>query len=105
LAGANSPPRTIALFPYTTVFRSCTGASAFTNTKAASGNGHYQSDLFTPTQAGTYRWVTSYSGDANNNAVASACNAPNESVVVTAAPNNPPLTTNPSARSSPVCHV
>jgi Ca2+-binding RTX toxin-like protein len=38
---------------------------------------------FTPTAPGTYRWRAIYSGDANNTAVSSACNAPNESTVVT----------------------
>ncbi len=45
---------------------------------------------FTPTLAGTYRWRAFYSGDANNNAVSGACNAPNESVVVTPGPTVPP---------------
>src|SRR5947208_3231288 len=39
----------------------CTGSSAFTNTKAVTGNGPYTSNPFTPTAAGTYRWVASYS--------------------------------------------
>ena len=40
--------------------------------------------------AGTYRWIASYSGDANNAAVAGACNAANESVVVSPVPPPPP---------------
>ena len=43
------------------------------------------SAAFTPTSAGTYRWRAFYSGDANNVAVAGACNAANENVVVSAA--------------------
>ena len=35
--------------------------------------------------SGTYRWVASYGGDANNNAVSGACNDANESVVVSPA--------------------
>src|SRR5262249_44042247 len=35
--------------------------------------------------AGTYRWVASYGGDANNSAANGACNDPNESVSVTSA--------------------
>jgi hypothetical protein len=45
----------------------------------------YQSANFTPAAPGTYRWTAAYSGDANNNSVSSACNAPNESVTVTTA--------------------
>ena len=32
------------------------------------------SNPFTPTLAGTYRWIASYSGDANNAPVAGKCN-------------------------------
>jgi parallel beta-helix repeat protein len=37
------------------------------------------SDWFTPATAGTYRWIATYNGDANNNTVSGPCNAPNES--------------------------
>lgn len=49
------------------------------------------SDLFTPAAAGTYCWTAVYNGDANNNTATSACNAPNESVVI-AAFEPPPFT-------------
>jgi hypothetical protein len=59
----------------------CSGAVAFTSTKTVSGNGSYTSDPFTPTAAGTYRWIASYSGDANTGTAATSteCNDPNES--------------------------
>src|SRR3989475_11231897 len=41
---------------------------AFTDTKLVSGNADYTSSSFTAIQAGTYRWLASYSGDLNNNA-------------------------------------
>ena len=44
---------------------------------------------------GTYRWVASYSGDANNAAVAGACSAANETIVDRPAPT---LATTPSSR-------
>ena len=37
---------------------------------------------FTPTAPGTYRWIASYSGDANNAPVAGACGDANEQTVV-----------------------
>ena len=40
------------------------------------------SPAFTPTTAGTYRWIAAYSGDANNAPVTGACNDANENVVV-----------------------
>ena len=64
------------------------------------------SATFTPTQPGTYRWVASFSGDANNNPVSGACNDPNETVVVTAPvvlpPADPPPTTLPATGSAGV---
>jgi len=45
----------------------------------------YLSGDFIATVAGTYRWVATHSGDANNAADATTCNDPAESVEVTAA--------------------
>jgi hypothetical protein len=78
----------------------CGAAAVFTSTKSVSGNGSYTSDSFTPTAAGTYRWVATYSGDANNNPVTGACNDANESVVVTPAPTPTPTPT-PTATPTP----
>ena len=56
---------------------------AFTDTETVSGNGEYTTNpAFTPAAVGIYRWIASYSGDANNAAVSGACNAPNESSAV-----------------------
>jgi hypothetical protein len=74
----------------------CTGTPILTSAKAYPvGGGAIASAPFTPTQPGTYRWIASYSGDANNNAVAGPCNAANESTVVTKAV--PTITTAASA--------
>ncbi|MDQ2825393.1 MAG: hypothetical protein M3Y04_00245, partial [Actinomycetota bacterium] len=62
----------------------------FTSTNALA-SGTATSDPFTPTAAGTYRFIASYSGDANNNPVTSRCGAANESVVI--APFTPPAPT------------
>src|SRR5437016_5392153 len=73
----------------------CGNAAIFTNTKAVvssgGGTGTATSDPFTPSQAGTYRWRASYSGDTNNAAIATACNDPGETSVVNRA--TPALTT------------
>jgi hypothetical protein len=59
------------------------------------GDGAY-TDNFTPTTAGTYRWVASYSGDLPNTLSRSgACNDANESVIVN--PKQPTITTDASA--------
>jgi hypothetical protein len=49
-------------------------------------NGAASSEPFTPKQGGVYRWRAFYSGDANNNAVAGACNDANESTLVIGPP-------------------
>jgi hypothetical protein len=49
----------------------------------ASGNYVVPSGDYAPTTVGRYQWVVSYSGDAKNGAVSSACKAPNEASVVT----------------------
>jgi len=69
LVGPNSCTTT-ALGPITV---SVTGATTST------GN-----QTFSPTAAGTYYWVASYSGDANNNPAAVGCGDPNEKVTVLA---------------------
>ncbi|WP_155374783.1 hypothetical protein [Catellatospora vulcania] len=62
----------------------CEEAPVFTTTETVNGNGPYQSDPFTPTAVGTYHWRADYSGDANNTIAGTACNDPNEDVVVSA---------------------
>jgi hypothetical protein len=57
-----------------------------------SGNGIYAPAPFTPTTPGVYRWVASYSGDANNDAAATACADPAGSVTVSATTQPPPPT-------------
>ncbi|MDQ6837264.1 MAG: hypothetical protein M3137_02690, partial [Actinomycetota bacterium] len=62
----------------------CTGPAVFTSTVTVDGSGSYNSGSFTAVaQPGIYRFVASYSGDANNAAVGpTACADPAESVVV-----------------------
>ncbi len=64
----------------------CTGAPVSTSTKnlglVSGGTATATSDVFTPSAAGTYRWVASYSGDVNNKPVAGACGDSNESAQI-----------------------
>ena len=46
--------------------RACSRAPVFTTATTVTGNGTYNSEPFTATATGTYRWVATYSGDANN---------------------------------------
>jgi YVTN family beta-propeller protein len=94
LASGHSPTGQITFRLYGPGDATCSGAPAFTNAKAVSGNGGYQSAGFMPTSPGTYRWKASYSGDANNQTVAGTCGGPTETVAVTKA--TPTLTTTAS---------
>jgi uncharacterized repeat protein (TIGR01451 family) len=85
LAGGSAPTGSITFNLYGPNDATCTGAVAFTANIPVAGNGVYNSGNFAPALAGTYRWTASYSGDSNNNPATSACNAPNESVVVSQA--------------------
>jgi uncharacterized repeat protein (TIGR01451 family) len=51
----------------------CSGSAVYTKTVSVSGNGAYNSGDFTPTTAGTYYWIASYSGDVNNQASSGSC--------------------------------
>jgi hypothetical protein len=61
----------------------CTGTPVFTSTVPyPTASGPITSGAFTPTAAGTYRWVATYSGDTNNTGVMGACNDADEDVEV-----------------------
>jgi hypothetical protein len=66
----------------------CSGAPAFVSLGVPYpvAGGAVISAAFTPTLAGVYRWIATYSGDANNVSVAGACNDASESVTVTPPP-------------------
>jgi hypothetical protein len=62
--------------------------AVFTDTKTVSGNGDYTSANFTPANVGTYYWLASYSGDANNAKATGACGDTGEQSVVTSVPSS-----------------
>ncbi len=84
LSGGVSPTGTITFKLYGPDDADCSGGAVFTDTVNVNGNGGYESGAFTPSAAGTYRWVADYSGDVANNPAASTCNAPGELVLVSA---------------------
>ncbi len=51
----------------------CSGTAVFTSTVNVSGPGDYNSGDFTPTTAGKYYWIASYSGDVSNQPSSGAC--------------------------------
>ncbi len=98
LSGGTAPPGTITFHLFGPDNATCTGTPVFMSTVAVGGPGGYVSGSFLPAAPGTYRWVASYSGDANNAAVPPiACGTPAESVAVTATPPaHPTITTTAS---------
>jgi Bacterial Ig-like domain (group 3) len=83
LSGGDNPTGTITFNVYGPDDADCSGEPASTSVVDVNGEGDYSSGPFTPLAVGTYRWTAEYSGDANNEAVMSECNAPNEASVVT----------------------
>ena len=90
LTGGFNPTGSITFKLYSN--STCTTQVGTTQTVTVTGDGMYLSPSITVNSAGTYYWVDSYSGDTNNNPIApTACNAANESTLVSSA--SPSLTT------------
>ncbi len=81
LSGGYNPTGTITFNLYGPGDATCQ-SPIYTTQQTVTGNGAYVTPAYTTTAAGTYRWIASYSGDANNNPVSGACNDAGESVVV-----------------------
>ena len=82
--GGVTPGGTIVFKAYAPGDTTCSATTpAFTSSPiAVIKNGSYESGAYTPGTAGEYRWTATYSGDANNEGVAGACNATNEKSTV-----------------------
>jgi hypothetical protein len=82
LARGAGPRGTIAFRLYGPNDHTCSGTPVFSMDQIVLGNGFHRSSWFVPQQAGTYRWLASYSGDANNTAAMTGCGDMGETVVV-----------------------
>ncbi len=90
LTGGVSPTGTITFKFYAPADTNCVGPPVFTSPPVAvNGAGSYTSAPYTPTVAGTFRTIASYSGNASNVPVTTKCNDTGESVVVSAASPSP----------------
>ncbi|HEY0973852.1 MAG TPA: choice-of-anchor D domain-containing protein [Solimonas sp.] len=85
LSGGNAPAGTLEFYLYGPGDESCTGAALSARSVSVTGAGTYVSPDFTTSLLGTHRYRAFYLGDANNNAVSTACNAVGQNVEVTAA--------------------
>jgi hypothetical protein len=104
LSGGFNPTGMLTFSIYGPADTTCSQALLATSTATVHGNGNYASGVFTPAHTGTYKFVASYSGDAQNHPVSTTCNDAGESVVVTRAPTTTTLASSasPSAFGSTV---
>ena len=93
VTGGANPNGTVSFRLFAASDPQCAAAPVQAFGGVALSSGAATSPAFTPSIAGTYHWVAAYGGDANNNAVSSAC--ADEPVTVAAA--TPSIATTPSA--------
>ncbi len=92
LTGGDSPTGRIVWKLYGPNDPGCSAANAPSVSVSVSGNGAYSSPTLPASQAGTYEWVASYTGDAFNASIGPVgCDDPAEQVTIT--PAGPALTT------------
>jgi uncharacterized repeat protein (TIGR01451 family) len=96
LSGGSGATGTIDFFAYGPNDSSCSGPVVSTSSVSVIGDAQYGSGSFVPSAPGIYRFTASYSGDGNNKATATVCNAPNESVTVTQGTTSTTITTSKS---------
>src|SRR5207244_3648837 len=89
------PTLTIIFIIYEPNEATCSGSATSTGSATVSGNGSYTSSAMTENVAGAYRWIASYSGDANNNGFTTQCNEAGETSTVNKA--SPTMTTSATA--------
>lgn len=99
LSGLNAPTGTITFQLFNNSL--CGGAPVFTSNVSVNGNASYDSGSYVPVAAGTYYWLATYNGDANNNVLSTSCGDPNETVTVGAAPPTPTPTATATATATP----
>jgi uncharacterized repeat protein (TIGR01451 family) len=91
VSGGLNPTGTVTFKLYGPNDATCATDPIFTSANRPLSGGSATSAAFTTSQVGTYRWIATYNGDANNNAVSGACNDSGETVVVN--PTSPTIAT------------
>jgi hypothetical protein len=90
LAGGFTPGDDLVFRTYAPGDSSCAGPAEYEAPVPVSGNGTYAPPGFAPASPGLYRWTVESQGDANNEAVSTACNDANQGSTVSKA--SPTLT-------------
>ena len=84
--GGDDPTGTITWSVYHAADTSCATPLFTSAAISVSGDGMYMSPDYTPPGVGSYEWVATYSGDANNRSILSSCSDPKEQSVIGPAP-------------------
>jgi uncharacterized repeat protein (TIGR01451 family) len=106
LSGGFNPGGTITFSLYGPSAKpDCSGDPVYTNTVDVSGNGDYNSGDFTPTTAGSYYWVASYSGDVNNIGSSGSCGDDGETSTIAQQPTSINTAATDAAIGDPVHDV
>ena len=93
--GGGTLPYTMRFDLYAPADATCSGAPVATSTVPVyNTQNSYTSASYPAAAAGTYRWKVTYSGDENNNGVASTCGTPSSVVTSAGTPPPPPPPTN-----------
>jgi hypothetical protein len=83
LSGGDAPSGSITFELYGPSDATCASSPVYTSPGVTvTGDGTYESGEYAPSEPGTYRWVASYSGDANNEGVEGSCGEAGETVSV-----------------------
>ncbi len=94
-SGAFNPTGSVTFTLYSDA--ACTVSTGLTGSGAISGGVASFSGSFTPTATGTYYWIASYAGDANNNGFTTKCGDNNEQLVIGKVSPSIVTTPNPSS--------
>ncbi|MGH2719065.1 MAG: hypothetical protein ACRDJU_10840, partial [Actinomycetota bacterium] len=91
LAGGFNPTGAITFDLYNLNDPTCANAPVYAPTTTVNGNGTYSSGAVEGGVTGSFNWVVTYSGDANNEPASSACGSPGETSVIfgTGSPGGP----------------
>jgi hypothetical protein len=93
LSGGHAPNGSVTFHLYDPGHMNCSGTPTYIQTVTVAGDGSYSTTNTTPAnRSGTWSWIASYTGDANNKGSSSGCGQ--ETVSVTKA--SPTLATTPS---------
>ncbi len=91
VSGGHNPTGTVTFALYGPADQTCAGNPVFTSADRPLNGGVATSAAYATLAVGTYHWIATYNGDANNATVAGACSDANENVVVT--PAHPTIAT------------